>query len=122
MSRIIRSFGYAFSGIAYLVKSQPNARVHAAATIVAIGLGAWLGLDACRWAVLAITIASVWSAEALNTAVEDTLDLTHPDNDPLAKSAKDVAAAGVLLAALGAVAVGVWLLIMPFFQRLGFGG
>ncbi len=122
MSRIIRSFGYAFSGIAYLVKSQPNARVHAAATIVAIGLGAWLGLDACRWAVLTITIALVWSMEALNTAIEDTLDLTHPDNDPLAKSAKDVAAAGVLLAALGAAAVGVWLLLLPLLRHIGFGG
>lgn len=122
MLRLIRSFGYAFSGMVYLVKSQPNARIHAAATLVALGLGAWLGLDACRWAVLTITIALVWSMEALNTAVEDTLDLTYPDDDPLAKSAKDVAAAGVLFAALGAAAVGVWLLLLPFLRRIGFGG
>ncbi len=122
MLRLIRSFGYAFSGMVYLVKSQPNARIHAAATLVALGLGAWLGLDACHWAVLTITIALVWGMEALNTAVEDTLDLTHPDDDPLAKSAKDVAAAGVLFAALGAAAVGVWLLLLPFLRRIGFGG
>ena len=122
MLRLIRSFGYAFSGIAHLLKSQPNARIHAAATLVAIGLGAWLELDACRWAVLAVTIALVWSAEALNTALEDTLDLAHPDRHPLAKSAKDVAAASVLFAAAGALAVGVWLLILPLISRLGFGG
>jgi len=122
MLRLIRSFGYAFSGIAHLLKSQPNARIHAAATVVAIGLGAWLKLDACRWAVLTVTIALVWSAEALNTALEDALDLAHPDQHPLAKSAKDVAAAGVLFAAIGALAVGVWLLILPLMSRLGFGG
>jgi len=122
MRRTIRSFGYAFSGMAHLVKSQPNARIHAVATVVAIGLGVWLGLDACRWAVLAITIALVWSAEALNTAIEDALDLVHPERHQLAKSAKDVAAAGVLLAALGAAAVGIWLLVLPLLRRLGFGG
>ena len=118
MGSRLRSFGYAFAGIVHLLKTQPNARIHAAITVLVVGLGVWLGLSPCRWAIIAVTIAMVWSAEALNTALEDALDLTHPELHPLAKSAKDTAAAGVLFAALGAVAVGVWLILLPLVRRL----
>ncbi len=67
---------------------------------------ALLRLPPAAWAVLALAIGMVLFAELLNTAVEAVVDLVSPDEHPLAKQAKDVAAAAVLVAALTAVAAG----------------
>lgn len=69
--------------------------------------GALLRLPAAAWAVLVLAIALVGVAELLNSALETVVDLVSPEDHPLAKRAKDVAAAAVLVAAAGAVAVGV---------------
>lgn len=47
-------------------------------------------------------------AEALNTAIELVVDMVQPEWHALARDAKDVAAAGVLVCTLGAVVVGLW--------------
>src|SRR6266705_33968 len=68
-SRIF-SFGHAFRGLFYVVRTQRNAWIHAFATVLAIIFGIWLMLPARDWAVLGLTIAMVWMAEALNTSIE----------------------------------------------------
>jgi diacylglycerol kinase len=70
-----------------------------------------LRLPAAGWAVLFLTIALVVAAELLNAAVESVVDLVSPEDHPLAKRAKDVAAAAVLVAVAGAIAVGVCLVL-----------
>ena len=117
---LLRSFGYAFSGIAYLLRSQQNARIHAAITLVVIGLGIWLRLTGPQWAVLVLAMGLVWSAETVNTALEILVDLASPQVDPAAKSVKDLAAAAVLLAAIAAAAVGV-LVMGPALVRRALG-
>ena len=117
---LLRSFGYAFSGIAYLLRSQQNARVHAAITLVVIGLGIWLRLTGSQWAVLVLAMGLVWSAETVNTALEILVDLASPQVDPAAKSVKDLAAAAVLLAAIAAAAVGA-LVMGPALVRRALG-
>ncbi|TLN14516.1 diacylglycerol kinase family protein, partial [bacterium] len=97
------SFRYAFAGIAYVFRTQRNAWIHSLATLLTVAMGIWLKLSPTGWAVLLITIAAVWSAECFNTAVEATIDLLSPQHHPLAKIAKDTAAAGVLFAAIGSV-------------------
>ena len=62
-----------------------------------------------EWAVLFLTIAAVLAAEAINTAIEQAVDLACPERNPQAGAAKDVAAGAVLLCALGAIAVAVCL-------------
>lgn len=64
-----------------------------------------LRLPPWAWALLALACAGVIAAELLNAAVEAVVDLASPAEHPLAKRAKDVAAAGVLVAALGALGV-----------------
>jgi diacylglycerol kinase (ATP) len=87
--------------------TQPNARIHALATVV-VSMVAWLkGLSAFEWCWLVIAITVVWMAEALNTAVEFLGDAIHDGPDPLIGRAKDVAAGGVLLAASGAACIGI---------------
>lgn len=103
------SFHYAFSGIAYVFRTQKNAWIHTVATLMAVILGIWLRISATSWAILLITIAAVWSAECINTAVEAAVDLISPQRHPLAKMAKDASAADVLFVAIGSVGVGTFL-------------
>jgi len=103
------SFRYAFSGILYVFRTQKNAWVHFAATVLVVVLGIWLRISSASWAILLLTISAVWSAECINTAIEAAVDLISPQKHPLAKIAKDASAAGVLLIAIGSVGVGLFL-------------
>jgi diacylglycerol kinase len=113
----LASFRYAFAGWAEVLRSQPNARIHAAMTAAVLGLAAWLRLGRGEWSVLVLTVGLVWVAECVNTAVEAAVDLASPGRHPLARAAKDAAAAAVLVAALAAVAVGLLVLGPPLWAR-----
>ena len=102
----LHSFACAFRGLAGMFSSQLNARIHAVATVVVLGAGWWLCLSATEWALIVGVIALVWTAEAVNTAVEHVVDLVSPEEHPLAGKAKDVAAGAVLAASIGAAIVG----------------
>jgi len=102
----LRSFGHAFRGLKVLLQTQPNARIHAAATILVLAAGALLRISPVEWALIAIAIAGVWTAEAFNTAIEFLVDLVSPAPHPLAGKAKDVAAGAVLIAAIGSAVIG----------------
>lgn len=104
--RRVASFGHAFRGVWSALRSEVHLRFHAVATAVVLGLGLYYHLERLEWALVALSIASVWTAELLNTAIEALTDLASPDFHPLAGKAKDVAAGAVLLAAAGAVVVG----------------
>lgn len=114
----IRSFGYAAAGLAYLLRMQPNARIHLGVSVFVIALAIWLGVDAVAWTMLVFAIAMVWVGESFNTSVEAILDLLHPESHPLAKAAKDVAAAVVLLASIAATVIGLLILGPPLWQTL----
>lgn len=116
--RIARSFGFAFAGLAYLLRTQRNARIHVLAGAVACALGAWLRISRVEWAVIVFTIALVIILEGLNTAVEAAVDLASPRVHPLAKAAKDLAAGMVLVATIASVAVGLLILGPPLWAKL----
>lgn len=101
-----RSFVYAFRGVGTLISSQHNAWIHALATIAVLSAGFVLGVSPGEWALLVLAIALVWAAEALNTAVELLCDAVSSEPHALIGRSKDVAAGGVLLAAIGAAIVG----------------
>ena len=114
----LASFRHAFAGWWYVLRSQRNAWIHAVASVVVFVLALWLGLGRLEWAILMLTIGLVWVAEFVNTSVEAVVDLLSPDIHPLAKVAKDVAAAAVLIAALAAVVIGLLILGPPLWARL----
>ncbi len=103
----LRSFKYAAHGIAMMLRCQHNAWIHLAATLAVIACAFALGVSRFDWCALVFAIVGVWVAEALNTAFEFLCDVASPDFHPLVKNAKDVAAGAVLVAAIGAVIVGV---------------
>ena len=116
-SRII-SLRNALVGWWHVIKTQQNAWIHAVATVTVITLAFWLNLPLRDWAVLLITIALVWTAEFLNTALEIVVDLASPKVHPLAKAGKDVGAAAVLIAAVTSIVIGILLLGPPLVIKL----
>ena len=120
----IRAFGYAFRGWAYVLKTQHNAWIHSVVATIVIAVGLWLGLPPRDWAVLILTIAMVFTAEFINTAIEAVVDLASPVHHPLAKVGKDVGAGAVLVAALAGVVIGLLILGPPLLQKVNdwFGG
>lgn len=117
-NRFLSSFAFAWQGIVYAFRSQRNFRVHTAVALGAVAVGLSVGLDATRWAIIALTIGLVFSAELVNTALEATVDLASDDMKPLAKAAKDAAAGAVLMAALSAVVVGVLVFGPPLWRAV----
>jgi diacylglycerol kinase len=115
------SFKYAFSGLFYVIKTQRNAWIHAVATVCVVLLAAWLQLSTIDWAVLILTIGTVWTAEFINTALEAVVDLASPQHHPLAKVGKDVGAAAVLVAAISSAIIGFLILGPPLWIRLSHG-
>ena len=117
LSGRLRSFGHAFRGLAILLQSQPNARIHAVATVLVVAAGALFRISPAEWALIALAVLCVWASEALNTSIEFLVDLVSPELHPLAAKAKDVAAGAVLVAALGSLVVGV-LVFGPYVLKL----
>lgn len=101
-----RSFRFAGDGIAYLLKTQGNARIHMAASVAVVALAVALRVDRIEWMLLLLSMASVWASETVNTALELLADAVHPEPHPLVGRAKDLSAAAVLLTALGSASVG----------------
>ena len=101
-----QSFSDAGRGIALLLANEPNARLHALATIAAVALGFWLGLSAGEWCWIVVAVALVWVAEGLNSAVEALADAVHPERDARVGRAKDLAAGAVLVAAVASAVIG----------------
>ena len=113
-----QSFVAAGRGVVSLLAHEPNARLHAVATVVVIALGAWLGLSAGEWCWIVLAIGLVWVAEGLNSALEALADAVHPQRDPRVGRAKDAAAGAVLVAAIAAAVIGALILGPRLFARL----
>jgi diacylglycerol kinase len=114
------SFVYASRGFLLLWHTQPNFRIHIAASLCAVAFGLLFRIPAAEWLILVITITIVLTVEGVNTAIEKMVDLCQPDRHPLARDVKDLSAAAVLLASTGALIVGV-ILFGPRFVRLLWG-
>ena len=84
------SFRDAFRGVAVLLATQHNARIHAVATLAVLAVGFWLGCTRVEWAVLVLAIGLVWLAEGVNTALEALGDAVSADPNPLVGRAKVV--------------------------------
>lgn len=113
----LKSFQFAFQGIRTLFLTQPNAWIHLIAIVLTSTVGAILDCSPTEWAILCLTFGSVVMAEAFNTALEFLTDLVSPDYHELAGKTKDVAAAGVLIAAITAIFVAAFI-FLPKIQLL----
>jgi len=108
---------YAWQGIAYMLRTQPNAWFQIGVWIVVTAVGLLMDLTAGEWCAAVLAMALVWITEALNTAIEDVVDLVSPGRHPLAGRAKDVAAGAVLVAFAASAIVGL-IIFAPRFWAL----
>ena len=116
------SLRYATQGLVYALASQRNFRLQVVLGILALILGLWLGLNLLELGVLVLTVAAVLVLELLNTATEAAVDLAIGRQfHPLARIAKDCAAAAVLVAALASILIALLLLSPPLWQRIAGG-
>lgn len=102
----VRSFPHAIRGILRMIRCQHNAWIHATATIVVIAASFFLQLSGAEWCWIILAIATVWTAEALNTAFEFLADVASPEFHPTVRDAKDVAAGAVLVTAIASAIIG----------------
>lgn len=112
----LESFGHAFRGLGTVIRNEPNARIHLAASVFVAALGTLFRVTALEWAILAIAAGIVWSAEALNSGLEFLADHVAPEKHELVKKAKDAAAGGVLAAAIAAAAAGL-MIFLPYLLQ-----
>jgi diacylglycerol kinase (ATP) len=111
---LVTSFNYAFEGIIYVVRTQRNMRVHFVVALSVLPLGVLLGVTRFELLALLLSVSFVLIAEMFNTALEKAIDVATNSFDPLARTAKDVAAGAVLVAAVNATFVGY----LVFAERL----
>ncbi len=116
----LKSFGYAFNGIATLLHDEHNSRIHVAIMTAVIIFGFALGLSSTEWCIVALCCGAVLMAEAMNSAIEAIADLVSPEYHPLIKKAKDVAAAGVLMMAIAAATVGIIIFLPKLIENFEF--
>lgn len=108
------SFNWAFEGIVYVLRTQRNMQIHAAAAVIVLVMGLLLDFTRLQLAVVIGAISLVLVAEMLNTAIEAAIDAVVTTYHPLVKIAKDVAAGAVLVATVNALAIAYFV----FYDRL----
>jgi len=118
LRRTVYSFRHAGRGLRWAVSSQANVRVHLAAAVVVLIAALILRFSAMEFVGLLLCFAIVIAAELFNTTLEVLIDYAWPEHHPMIGRAKDVAAAAVLIAAIGAAAVGVLLFGRHLFHWL----
>lgn len=115
LTKLIRSFGYAFKGIKQIYKEEQNFRVHTfVSVLVIVGLIAF-SFTYIESAVILLCIGFVLVTEMVNTVIENTWDHLEPNHHPVVKSVKDMMAAAVLISAATAIIVGVLVVTHHFF-------
>lgn len=110
---LARSFKFAGKGIIYCVRNERNFRIHLTAAVYVLVFSLFYNFSRTEMLIIFITIAMVLFAEAVNTAVEAMVNLETQSYDSLARIAKDVAAGAVLICAVFALVIGIYLFIRP---------
>ncbi len=112
----LRSFIYAFEGLKTFFRTEHNSWIQLCAGITAIILGKLIHINNYEWCMLIIAIGSVLTAEIFNTAIESLTDMVSPNYSDMAKKVKDLSAAAVLIAAIAALSIGLFVFIPKIFN------
>ena len=103
-NNIFQSFGYAFEGLGYALRTVRNLRIHLFFTLLVVFGGMFFGISKMEYFICLLFVALVIS-------IEEAVDLASPDINPIAKRSKDVAAAAVLFSAVMAFIVGLMIFV-----------
>jgi diacylglycerol kinase (ATP) len=118
ISSTLAGFRPAWRGLRWLVAHEANARVHAAATMLVLGLGVGLRVSRDDWCWLVAALGAVWMAEAFNTALEQLANEVNEAPRERIGRAKDLAAGAVLATAVAAALIGGVILGPPLWALI----
>lgn len=104
--KFIKSLKYARAGAEHVLKTQRNIWIHCFIGLVVLAAALWLQVERSELTLLVLTIAFVLATEIINTSIEEAVNLAQPAVHPQAALAKNLAAAAVLVAAVGAIIIG----------------
>ncbi|HEY8070001.1 MAG TPA: diacylglycerol kinase [Burkholderiales bacterium] len=110
LRRLINAAGYSLSGLAAAARHEDAFRQELILSAILVPLGLWLGHGGLERALLVSSVLLVLVVELLNSAVEATVDRVSLEDHNLAKRAKDIGSAAVMVALVNVVVV--WLLIL----------
>ena len=116
LKKRIKSFGYAFKGIAKLIHKEHNAWIHCTAIVVVTLGGIYFNITPTEWCIVILCFGIVLAAEGFNTAIEKLVDLVSPDYHPIAGDVKDIAAGAVLICAIAAAIIGI-IIFSPYLMN-----
>lgn len=114
---IVSGLNSAFEGLVYIIRRERNARIHLLAALGVLALSLYLNLSLFASVSLLFAVILVFLAEITNSAIEKTLDLVNPTTDRRVAVIKDMAAAGVLVCSIGAIAIAA-LVFVPLIAKL----
>lgn len=114
MKRLIKSFVYAFRGVAKGWREEQNLQMQTLAAVIILGLGWYLGISAAEWLAVIFAISLVLIVEFVNSAVERITDVLKPRINGYVKEIKDIMAGAVMLASITAVVIGA-IVFLPYF-------
>lgn len=110
----LKSFSHASKGLLVLIKIETNFQIHATAAVLITILGLFCNLSTIEWSIQCLIIALVLSLEAINTAIEKSLDALHPEQHSKIGLAKDIAAGAVFISVISALIIGA----LIYFPKL----
>ncbi len=107
LKALFKSFKYAFHGVIIIWRSEQNFRIQFCLAVVV--LVAALLLDMPAWKIIVILLLSilVLIMELINSILERLVDALHPKMHTMVAELKDIMAAAVLVASIGALLIGV---------------
>jgi len=117
ISKRLESFKYALNGLRILIVEEHNARIHLVAAVCVVIAGLFFNISSYEWIGVILSIGLVFSLEIINTSIENIADFVSPDKHEIIKKIKDLAASGVLISAITALAVGL-VIFLPKILRL----
>ena len=116
--KLIKSFGYALQGIYVATVEQLNIKIHFLAVVVVTIAGLFFHITADEWCLVVICYGIVLTAELINSAIENLVDLVSPDHHHLAGKVKDIAAGAVLISAIATAIVSLFIFAKYILIRL----
>lgn len=113
----LKSFTYAFSGLKMLFRDEHNAFIHLVVVVIVSALGIYLNISWFEWYAVILCFGLVIGLEAMNTAIENLADFRSPEKNESIKRVKDIASAGVLIAAIASFIIGL-MIFLPKIMEL----
>lgn len=110
LRRLLNALGYSMAGLRAAYKNEDAFRQEVLMTAILVPLAFWLESGGIGRALMIGSVLLVVIVELLNSAIEATVDRISLDNHRLAKRAKDIGSAAVLISLLNMATI--WALVL----------